>query len=391
MNRDLIPEVLSHAFRPRSEGGLGRRLVDIDGTARNEEMVADAINAGLGGAGNGGDAVHVMIKVRYTHLGYNRTCLSVLESMERLRNLEETNRNIKVHVLLHWPRCYDNVSWMDCKGEEERLPQYVKEIGPPPHLNRYSSWGPSWRALEDLYTGSYPSKKGAMCTLPSMSIESIGVSNFELDDMEGLIAGARIKPHIYQGNPWVALNERGIMSILHDNSIHFQVYNIISGCLGNTERAPNAYRQLERIGQDLYEHAVASPGESTVETQPPFSAGTVLLAFLVQSAISVVLVVDLADKILFDSVMDVPIMPDPLFFGVQQCALALIVEEVSDPSRNTDSEGMGVGNGLQSVMSVSWIHSQTDKEILQHTESLLRRRNYSPKPILDTGSMCRAM
>ena len=92
-------------------------------------MVADAIDAGLGGDGNGDDSVHIIIKVWYTHLVYDRTYLSVLESMERLRNLEDTNRNIKVHVLLLWPRCYDKVSWIDCKGDQERISQYAKEIG----------------------------------------------------------------------------------------------------------------------------------------------------------------------------------------------------------------------------------------------------------------------
>ena len=129
MDRDLIPEFLYHDIRPRSERGLGHRLVDIDGPVINKGMVADAIDAGLWGAGNGDDSVHIIIKVWYTHLVYDRTFLSVLESMERLCNIEDTNRNIKVHVLLRWSRCYYNFSCMGCKGEQERLSQYMKEIG----------------------------------------------------------------------------------------------------------------------------------------------------------------------------------------------------------------------------------------------------------------------
>ena len=383
MLHDIIPEVLSHAVRPTSEEGFGHRLVDTASSSWNEEIVADAIDAGLGGAGAGDDPVHVVTKVWYTHLGYDRTRLSVLESMEKLRNLHEINRNIKVHVLLHWPRCHYAIDWMDCEGEEERLPQYVKDIGPPPHLDTNLSWGASWRALEDLYdpssevsdsgdSGSDEEEKKN--PYPNMTIESIGVSNFELGDLEGLMAGARIKPHIYQGNIWVALYDRGIMTTIRDNNVHFQAYNVMNGILGNAEQAPNAYRQLVRIGRDLYEHAVTSPGGSAVEARPPFSAATVLLAWLVQSEISVMpragsMENRLANSV--DAVMAVPFIPDPIRFDVEQFALALLKGEDIIPPGEPDGVGVSFWNGLQSAMSVFWILPETGEEILQHAEPLL--------------------
>ena len=374
MKRDLIPEVLSHAVRSTSEGGFGHRLVDTVSSSRDEEIVADAIDAGIGGAGVGDDAVHVVTKVWYTHLGYARTRLSVLDSMGELRNLHEINRNIKVHVLIHWPRCYDDIDWMDCEGEEERLPQYVKDIGPPPHLNKHSSWGASWRALEDLYMGLDTRNEEATHVPLNMTIESIGVSNFKLADLKGLMTGAKIKPHIYQGNILVEFNDKGIMTILRDNDVHFQAYNIINGVLGNAEQAPNAYHQLARIGRDLYKHAVASPGGLAAEAQPPFSAGTVLLAWLVQSGISVVPRAESTENRLpnsVDAVMAVPIIPDPIRLDVEKFVLALIKGEDIIPPVEPDGVGVSFWNGLQSAMSVFWIHPKTGEEILQHAEPLL--------------------
>ena len=141
----------------------GIRLVDTARASRNEHLVHQGIEQV-----SDTHEFHVITKVWYTHLGYNRTVLSVEESLEQLHA-----PNIKLHVLLHWPRCRKDISWMDCEGEEERLPVQVKEAGPPPHLNE-NAFVESWRALEDLYK-------------PNDEIASIGVSNFDLDDFKTLM------------------------------------------------------------------------------------------------------------------------------------------------------------------------------------------------------------
>lgn len=75
----------------------GVQLIDTAAASKNEHLLAKA----LGGVSGGGD-VQVLTKVWYTHLGYERTLLSVKESAEKLGKTPEI-------VILHWPRCNDNI------------------------------------------------------------------------------------------------------------------------------------------------------------------------------------------------------------------------------------------------------------------------------------------
>ena len=99
-------------------------------------------------------------------------------------------------MLLHWPRCNDNISWMNCLEEEDNLPQHVKDAGPPPHLHKQTAFKESWRALEDIYLGKFPN----LGTNNSTKITSIGVSNFELEDL--------FENHIYLFPPFL-ISENG--------------------------------------------------------------------------------------------------------------------------------------------------------------------------------------
>jgi diketogulonate reductase-like aldo/keto reductase len=56
--------------------------------------------------------VKILTKVWYTHLGYERTKHSVYQS---LTNLGRDSIDI---VILHWPRCNDEIEWMNCDAEE---------------------------------------------------------------------------------------------------------------------------------------------------------------------------------------------------------------------------------------------------------------------------------
>lgn len=178
------------------------RLIDTARASRNEKQVAKGIVTGVRRFKKTEKfedrvQVHVVTKVWYTHLGYERTKISVKESLEDLGDaIKDPNVDLRVHILLHWPRCYDTIPWMDCEKEENALPDYVKKAGPPPHENKKDAWKESWKALEDMYlSADYP------------AIGSIGISNFGLDDMKELLAMAREKPHITQINIW---------SLIHD-------------------------------------------------------------------------------------------------------------------------------------------------------------------------------
>ncbi len=134
-------------------------LIDTARASNNEMILAEAVasydgQAGAlrgGGGGSGpGSVLHVVTKVWYTHLGYERTKISVKESLDSLQlaSPSGSSRQVYVHMLLHWPRCNDDIEWMNCEEEERNLPQRIKDAGPPPHLNKENAFLESWRALE---------------------------------------------------------------------------------------------------------------------------------------------------------------------------------------------------------------------------------------------------
>jgi len=253
---DRMNEVVGHALA----GGMGYRLIDTG--ASNEAPLAEAIDNGLRSVTEDTAlSVHVITKVWYTHLGYERTKIAVRESLANLKAYP-SSQYIRVHILLHWPRCNDEISWMDCQGEEERLPQHVKDAGPPPHLDP-SAWKGSWKALEELYAGDDELRQ----------IESIGVSNFGHEDFRMLIDEFEIAPHIIQGNVWALLYDPWLMNMVREKGVIFQAYNVMNGIVQRGDAAPNAHRALERIGEDL--------GPRTTVAQ-------VVLAWLVQQDVSVI-------------------------------------------------------------------------------------------------------
>ena len=171
-------------------------LIDTAHASSNEITVRKGIENGLRASTSTHQGpVHVVTKVWYTHLGYERTKLSVKASLEELlvpNENDDVSVDIRVHILLHWPRCDDSIPWMNCEAEEERLPGSVKKAGPPPHLHKDTAFLESWRGLEDIYTGKVILGE----KLPK--VESIGISNFNMDDLQALLGISRVTPHILQ-------------------------------------------------------------------------------------------------------------------------------------------------------------------------------------------------
>ena len=256
LRADRMNQVISYALA--GDSPMGYRLIDTG--ASNEVALAEAIDDALKGVTEDDTvSIHVITKVWYTHLGYERTKLAVKESLANLKAFQ-SGQYVRVHILLHWPRCNDDISWMNCEGEEERLPQHVKDAGPPPHKDP-NAWKGSWRALEELYAND-----------ELRQIESIGVSNFGHEDFKTLIDEFEIVPHIIQGNVWSLMFDPWLMNMVKENKVIFQAYNVMNGIVQRRDAAPNAYRVLKHIGDDL--------GRSTV-------AQTVL-AWLVQQNVSVI-------------------------------------------------------------------------------------------------------
>ncbi|CAB9518337.1 Probable NAD(P)H-dependent D-xylose reductase xyl1 [Seminavis robusta] len=244
------------------------RLFDTSHISDNEHLVAEGINQGIERV-LGQDrivTIHVVTKVWYTYLGYERTKISIRESFESLKEAMDNPRvDVKVHILLHWPRCYENISWMSCSEDETRMPDHVRSAGPPPHEDKDNAWKGSWKALEEAYLSD------------EYSIESIGVANFHLKDMKEIKESATVQPHILQINVWSLLYDPLLMDYCHKHGVHVQVYNVLNGILTDPERAPNAYHHLQKIASDF--------SEENIEEITP---AQVVLAWLVQHGVSIV-------------------------------------------------------------------------------------------------------
>jgi len=186
--------------------------------------------------------VHVVTKVWYTHLGYERTKLSVKHSFEQLREaFNHPMVDLRLHVMLHWPRCYNSIEFMNCQEDEDNLPDHVRMAGPPPHEDRENAWKHSWRALEDLYLNerhNYP-------------LESIGLSNFNYNDLIQIQDFARMHPHVLQLNVWSLIYDPHVVEYCETHNVHVQVYNALSGIVTDRNKAPKAYHHLQKVSSEL--------------------------------------------------------------------------------------------------------------------------------------------
>lgn len=264
LQHDLVPLMVAEALQPDKR----IRLIDTAHASKNEHLVAEGINKGIEKIGleDGKKVeVHVVTKVWYTHLGYERTKLSVEESLKALEPvLNNEHVDLKIHLLLHWPRCFDNIPWMNCEGEEADLPEAVKLAGPDPTKDP-EAWKESWKLLEDMYlSDKYP-------------IASIGISNFDLRDIEVMEAFARIHPHILQVNLWSLLYDPELVDYCHKHRIHVQVYNAMAGTIGQPETAPRAYHHIQKVAYEISD-----------EIDYSMTPAQVILAWLIQHGVSVI-------------------------------------------------------------------------------------------------------
>ena len=242
------------------------RLIDTSHASGNEDLVAEGIVDGAERLGQDEKVeVHVVTKVWYTHLGYERTKLSVQDSLKALSPALKNNKvDLKIHLMLHWPRCYDSIEWMNCAEEEADLEDRVKNAGPNPARDP-DSWKESWKFFEDIYLShEYP-------------IESIGASNFHLHDLEHLNAFAKVQPHVLQVDLWSILYDSMLVEYCHKHDIHMQAFNIMHNTLTQPGTAPRAYNYIQKIANDL-----------ASEVELPVTPAQAVLAWLIQHGISVV-------------------------------------------------------------------------------------------------------
>ena len=271
------------------------RLIDTAHNSHNEQILGQAVASfdaasraqtrGGGGSSDKPPPLHVVTKVWYTHLGYERTKISVRESLDQLAS--KNTRQVYVHMLLHWPRCNDELEWMNCEEEENNLPQFVKDAGPPPHLDKQNAWKYSWRALEEIYNEHAAERHRSAGVEGKPIIASIGVSNFELDDMKALIEFAHVWPQIYQGNSWLIFHDPHLMTFLRAHDIFFQTYAVMFGIIQRRQDSPSAFHILYTVSSELTE-TIQSSNPDNVATQPIATEATIMLAYLVHSNIGII-------------------------------------------------------------------------------------------------------
>jgi diketogulonate reductase-like aldo/keto reductase len=272
----LIPTMVSRSIQPDRKV----YLFDTSNISHNELYVAKGIIEGAEilerDSGIDKVEVHVITKVWYTHLGYERTMYAVNSSLKVMEEaIEHNNIDFKLHVMIHWPRCYDNIPWMECELEEKELPDEVKELGPPPHLDKENAWKESWKALEGLLNDS------------NNVVSSIGVSNFHLKELEALEKISTVKPHILETDAWSLLYNPMLIDFCHQHDIHVTAHNMMDGVLMKAEQAPFAYNHLLLVANDLTKTMQGS-GDVDVNSNEEVTPAQVILAWMVQHSVSVI-------------------------------------------------------------------------------------------------------
>jgi len=171
LRADEMPQTIANALH------LGYRTLDLAREYKNEGIVAnvlsdrpDAIQSDfdkikpsphLLGIPTRSD-VFIISKVWPTDLGFWPTADALVTSLRELKT------NYIDGYLLHWPTCDATVSWMHCETS----------------INPNFNWQQSWKALERAYAEG--------------RVQSIGVSNFNVEQLNELLSFAAVKPHIVQ-------------------------------------------------------------------------------------------------------------------------------------------------------------------------------------------------
>jgi len=198
--------------------------------------------------------VHLVSRISHAHLGYGRTQLALRESFKVLPQQSKLSNpslseemEVKVHFVLDSPRCYGEATYGNCDEENNAVDSHIKQAGPSPHSN---SWKESWQVLENAYIEG--------------NIASIGVSNFNVEELEALFQICKVKPHFYQGSIWSILFDESLMKALNYHEVAFHAFNINKGIIERGELAPVAFKflmdtstqlDLESGDADIEDHA----------------------------------------------------------------------------------------------------------------------------------------
>ena len=235
------------------EALLGRSLSRLSADSSATTKTASTVTAVSAINDNSGNNIyHVMIKIYHTHLGYDRTMLSVHDSLSEIlpglsskANKKKKTLNkgpvasgggvatpdVRVHAIIQYPRCYEALfsspaylrshnsspKYTSCQEEETALfdntdVNLFSDTGaklPSPLLDKEGAWKRSYRALEEMYHHG--------------TLESIGISNFGPQELLELFEIATVGPHVYQGSLRTLLTMEETVEMLVQHGVHYQV------------------------------------------------------------------------------------------------------------------------------------------------------------------------
>lgn len=190
-------------------------------------------------------------------------------------------------------------------------------------------------------------------------IASIGVSNFDLDDMKRLLQTAKIPPHIYQGNAWAVFHDPYLMNYLREHGIFFQAYAVITGILKGRNAFSNSYNILSRISRELHA-AINAENKDAVITE-----ATVVLAYFIHHNIGVIPRAASSSHQRENSGHAVhSISPHLTEAHMQDLHLAIPALMKDDSNDKPPIVSVSFMNSLTSPIQVHWIQPETEKEIL---------------------------
>jgi len=150
----------------------------------DEKAVANALAA----SGLRRSEYVVVTKVHPRDHGFSRFSQKVLESAHLFGGYVDV-------VLQHYPRCWDGLCG---PGWEKRVEGDFRD---------------SWKALEEAYANG--------------TAKAIGVSNFDVRDLESLLAGAVIVPHVHQGWMDPFHQDREMRQACADRGIAYMSYSTL--------------------------------------------------------------------------------------------------------------------------------------------------------------------
>lgn len=254
--------------------------------------------------------VHLLVGLADTELGEEKTIAALRDIFSELDELvpsfpnnldiedntgHETERSalsqidrhvdLRMHVLLRSPRCQD----------ESELIVPCTKYKTSVNNEKVDKWTESYNVVEKLYEKKL--------------IRGIGFDGVYAEDAQALLPKCRIKPQIYRGDVYQALEGYGrrmgvgnhlsdgkeLQQVLQDHNITFLSSNVAGHVLENKHLRPNAYGLLQHLGTILYhahrEYNEQNGVESIISTNLKggeyYTVPRLILAYLVKHKVGV--------------------------------------------------------------------------------------------------------